>query len=148
MIGNNIKYIFISVGLIIIGLFVSITILLFAFQSKLIYFPYREIIMTPEQVGLSYRTVFFKSIDGIKLTGWFIPAEKSKGVILFCHGNGGNISHRIDSIQIFNSLGFSVFIFDYQGYGLSEGKPSEQGTYLDASAAWEYLIQKEKSLRV
>ncbi len=65
-------------------------------------------------------------------------------MILFCHGNGGNISHRLDSIQLFHRLGLSTFIFDYRGYGLSEGSPAEKGTYLDAEAAWNYLIRQRK----
>lgn len=68
--------------------------------------------------------------------------EKPRGVVLFCHGNAGNISHRLDSIRIFHHLRLSTFIFDYRGYGTSEGKPSEKGTYLDAEAAWHYLIEK------
>jgi hypothetical protein len=59
--------------------------------------------------------------------------------LLFFHGNAGNISHRLDSIRIFADLGLDVFIFDYRGYGLSEGSPSEPGTYRDATAAWRWL---------
>ena len=60
-------------------------------------------------------------------------------VVLFCHGNAGNISHRLESIALFHRLGLSVLIFDYRGYGDSEGKPDEQGTYRDARAAWRHL---------
>jgi len=62
--------------------------------------------------------------------------------VLFCHGNGGNISHRLDTIWTWNKLGMNVLIFDYRGYGKSEGKPSEEGTYLDAEAAWKHLVEK------
>jgi fermentation-respiration switch protein FrsA (DUF1100 family) len=61
-------------------------------------------------------------------------------VVLFCHGNAGNISHRLDSIRLFHELGLSVLIFDYRGYGQSSGKPTEKGTYRDADAAWHYLV--------
>ena len=142
IVGQRIWYAFWSVGLIIIGVFIGLIILLIIFQSRFIYFPGREIIITPDEIGLSYENVYFESIDGVRLSAWFIPAKKSRGVILFCHGNAGNISHRLDSIQIFHNLGFNVFIFDYRGYGLSEGKPTEQGTYFDAEAAWQYLIEK------
>ncbi len=80
----------------------------------------------------------------MKLSGWFVPAERSRGVILFCHGNAGNISHRLESVQVFHRLGLSTFVFDYRGYGQSEGKPTEQGTYLDAEAAWRHLVQKQQ----
>lgn len=65
-------------------------------------------------------------------------------MLLFIHGNAGNISHRLESIQIFHQLGLDVFIFDYRGYGHSEGKPTEQGTYKDAEAAWRYLIEERQ----
>jgi fermentation-respiration switch protein FrsA (DUF1100 family) len=64
-------------------------------------------------------------------------------VILFCHGNAGNISHRLESIEMFNRLRLSTFIFDYRGYGKSNGTPSEKGSYLDAMGAWNYLIEHE-----
>ncbi|NIP18225.1 MAG: alpha/beta fold hydrolase, partial [Xanthomonadales bacterium] len=70
------------------------------------------------------------------------PAERSRGVLLFLHGNAGNISHRLDSIAIFRDLGLDVLIIDYRGYGRSEGRPSEQGTYLDARAAWDHLVDE------
>ncbi len=140
---HKIWNIFWHLCLVIVSIYIIIIILFTLFQSRFIYFPHREIIMTPDQAGLSYNAVQFISSDGIKLSGWFIPAENSQGVVLFCHGNAGNISHRMDSIRIFNNLRLSIFIFDYRGYGLSKGKPSEQGTYLDAEAAWYFLIRKQ-----
>ena len=130
--------------LIPLGLYVTLVTLLWAFQSRLIYFPVRRMSASPADIGLSYETVEFEADDGVSLLGWFVPAEIPSGVILFCHGNAGNISHRLDSIQVFHRLGFSTFIFDYRGYGQSEGKPSEQGTYLDAAGAWRYLVEQRK----
>jgi fermentation-respiration switch protein FrsA (DUF1100 family) len=75
------------------------------------------------------------------INAWYVPAKNENGVVLFCHGNAGNISDRLDSIKIFHDLGQSVLIFDYRGYGKSGGKISEKGTYLDAEAAWDYLVQ-------
>ena len=72
-----------------------------------------------------------------------MPAENPKATVLFCHGNAGNVSHRLATLAVFNRLGFSTLIFDYRGYGTSEGKPTEEGTYLDAEAAWEHLTGKE-----
>ena len=68
-----------------------------------------------------------------------MPAIRA-GQSLFLHGNAGNISHRLDSVAIFHELGFNTFIIDYRGYGQSEGKPGEQGTYRDADAAWQHLV--------
>jgi len=75
------------------------------------------------------------------LTG---PAEDSQLTVLFCHGNGGNMFHRLDSINIFCNLGLNCFIFDYRGYGNSEGKPGEEGTYLDVMAAYKWLTEEKK----
>jgi fermentation-respiration switch protein FrsA (DUF1100 family) len=105
----------------------------------------QEVPYTPDELGLDFEDVVFKTSDGLKLTGWYIPVENSELTVLFCHGNGGNIMHRLDSINIFYNLGVSCFIFDYRGYGKSEGKPSEEGTYLDAKAAYKWLT-KEKEI--
>jgi len=114
---------------------------LFIFQSRYVYYPERVLLADPGSIGLDFETVRFETADGVKLSGWFIPSDSAKGVILFCHGNAGNLSHRLESIQIFHRLGLDVFIFDYRGYGESEGKPTEHGTYEDAKAAWRYLIE-------
>jgi fermentation-respiration switch protein FrsA (DUF1100 family) len=130
--------------IIIAGVYVAITAFLYIFQSSFVYFPERSLMGDPSRIGLEYEPVYFETPDKIKLSGWFIPNESDRGVILFCHGNAGNISHRLDSIEIFHRLGLEVFIFDYRGYGLSEGNPSEQGTYRDAKAAWHYLIEQRQ----
>jgi len=112
-------------------LYLSFSATLFFTQSRMVYYPERHIVATPSAIQLPYRDVAFNAEDGTKLTGWFIPAATPKGVILFCHGNAGNISHRLDTIDLFHRLGYSTFIFDYRGYGESEGSPSEKGTYQD-----------------
>jgi len=132
------------VVLIPVGLYIGLVTLLFLFQSRFLYFPTRPITMTPAVIGLSYEDVRFQAADGVVLSGWFVPAERPKGVVLFCHGNAGNMSHRLESIRVFHRLGLSTLIFDYRGYGQSEGKPTEQGTYLDAEAAWRYLVQRRE----
>ncbi len=119
---------------------------LFVFQSHYVYYPESTMVVDPSDIGLDFEDASFRTEDGIKLFGWFIPVQKSRGVVLFCHGNAGNISHRLESIQIFHQLGLDVFIFDYRGYGQSEGKPSEQGTYQDAEAAWWYLTEERQVL--
>lgn len=97
--------------------------------------------MTPEDIGLAYEEVKLSTEDGTVLHGWFVPAGRARQALLFCHGNAGNISHRLESIALFHRLGLTVLIFDYRGYGRSEGKSTEHGTYLDVAAAWRYLTQ-------
>ena len=117
----------------------TFTLVMFALQSHLLYYPNtpsRAITATPDQAGLAYESVEFTAADGVRLDGWFVPADRARGVLLFFHGNAGNISHRLESLRIFHDLGLSTLIFDYRGYGRSAGKASEQGTYADAEAAW------------
>ena len=120
-------------------------VLLYFYQGRLLFLPNipsRAVEQSPSAVGLSYEPVKLVTSDNIKLDGWFIPAPENRGVLLFFHGNAGNISHRVDSLLLFNRLGFSTLIFDYRGYGRSQGRPSEAGTYIDAEAAWQYLTGK------
>jgi len=127
---------------IVIGIYVVFAAFLFIFQSHYVYYPERVLLADPGSIGLDFENIHFETTDGVRLSGWFVPSENASGVILFCHGNAGNISHRLESIQIFHRLGLDVFIFDYRGYGHSEGKPTEDGTYKDVVAAWQYLIEE------
>ena len=118
--------------------------LLYIMQPAFLYGPVREISNTPDELGMDFEDVFFETEDGLRLNSWYVPAENAKFTVLFCHGNGGNIMHRLDSINIFYNLGLNCFIFDYRGYGSSEGKTSEEGTYLDAMAAYKWLTDEKK----
>lgn len=124
--------------------YLAVTLVVFVFQSSLMYFPRRELVATPGAVGLQFESVFFTTSDGIVVHGWFVPHPDDVGTILFCHGNGGNISHRLESLFQFHRMGLSVFIFDYRGYGQSTGTPDEHGTYADVNAAWHYLATTRK----
>jgi fermentation-respiration switch protein FrsA (DUF1100 family) len=110
----------------------------------MVFHPFREIVWTPDQAGYDYENVFFTASDGVKINGWYINCENSRGTVLFFHGNAGNISHRSDSIRVFNSLGMAVFIVSYRGYGVSDGSPSIKGVDRDALAAWDWLITEKK----
>lgn len=109
-----------------------------------IYFPMREITANPQSIGLPYEEVYFETSDNKKLNGWFIANDKSKSTLIFCHGNAGNISHRLEKLSILYNLGLNVLIFDYRGYGKSQGTPSESGLYEDAKAAYDYLIVERR----
>jgi len=125
-------------------LYAGITALVYFRQSSLIYYPNiagRNLDASPQQIGLAFEDVELLTADKVSLHGWFIPSDNPRGTLLFFHGNAGNISHRLDSIAIFNRMNLDVFIFDYRGYGQSQGRISETGTYLDAEAAWFYLVE-------
>jgi fermentation-respiration switch protein FrsA (DUF1100 family) len=107
-----------------------------------IFFPERTLHTAPEAAGLTYEEVRFPAADGVRLYGWLLPGKTGQPLLLFAHGNAGNISHRIDNLAHFQSLGLTVFIFDYRGYGLSEGQISEQGSYKDIRGALVWLQQR------
>jgi fermentation-respiration switch protein FrsA (DUF1100 family) len=133
----------VSILTIAASIYVVLALLLYLFQGKMVFLsnlPGRALVASPADVGLDYEDVALTSSDNERLHGWYVPAADSRGVLLFFHGNAGNISHRLDSIKIFHELGLEVLIIDYRGYGQSTGKTTEQGTYLDAQAAWDYLV--------
>lgn len=127
--------------LVITGAIFIPAALLYLFQERLIYFPERTLIATPEDLGLAFDDLHLRTEDGLDIHGWYIPGLDPERPLLFLHGNAGNISHRLETIEIFHELGLSVLIIDYRGYGLSEGRPGEAGSYRDAEAAWNYLVE-------
>ncbi len=110
-------------------------------QGYLVYFPKRGLEGTPGDRRLAYEDVTLVTTDGVSLHGWFIPRGDNNAVLLYFHGNAGNISHRLLRIGLFHQMGLQVFVIDYRGYGRSGGRPSEEGTYRDAEAAWRYLTE-------
>jgi fermentation-respiration switch protein FrsA (DUF1100 family) len=129
---------------VLISVLVAYTALLaivYLFQPRLVYFPEvgREVAATPQAYGLRFEDVTITTEDGERLAGWWVPAENALGSVLFFHGNAGNISHRLEYLEMFHRLRYSTLIVDYRGYGQSTGSPSETGTYRDARAAWDYL---------
>ncbi|MDR1581490.1 MAG: alpha/beta hydrolase [Synergistaceae bacterium] len=122
-----------------------LVVLVFSIRPLLpwiVFRPTREHVRTPEAYGLEFEDVTLVTSDGVKLSGWYVPAPEARGTLLFFHGNAGNISHRLDSIEIFHYLGLSVFIVDYRGYGKSEGRRSIPGVTEDALSAWRYLTEE------
>ncbi len=118
-----------------------LNVLMYFQQPQIIFYPMSELYQTPANWGLEYEDVTLNTVDDVQLHGWYIPKRASERVLLFFHGNAGNISHRRESIETFHRLGLNVFIIDYRGYGQSKGKPNEQGLYQDATAAWRYLTE-------
>jgi len=123
--------------------YAAVVVLVFLFQSRLVYFPHigGEVAVTPQAYGMPFEAVTITTEDREQLAAWWVPATQSRGAVLIFHGNAGNISHRVDYLQMFHKLGYSSLIIDYRGYGKSTGSPSEQGTYRDAEAAWRWLVE-------
>ncbi|MBU1086039.1 MAG: alpha/beta hydrolase [Candidatus Omnitrophica bacterium] len=127
------------------AMLIFITAILFLFfyarylENKSLYYPVLQMENTPAAIGLEYQDLFFNTQDQVRLNAWFIKAKNSKATLIFAHGNGGNISHRLEKIAFLNQLGLNIFMFDYRGYGKSQGVPSERGLYLDIRAAYEFI---------
>ncbi len=110
-------------------------------EKGIVFFPDQVLVGTPADYGLAYEDVWFKSADGVRLHGWWVPREGAP-VLVWFHGNAGNISHRLENIQLLRQLAeVQVFIFDYREYGRSQGRISREGTYRDAAAAYRYVAE-------
>lgn len=112
-------------------------------ENFFVFFPQSSFDEAPERLGLECKDVYFLTDDGKRLHGWFFPLKGPSPVILFSHGNAGNISHRLFNVKHLLDKGLRVFIYDYRGYGRSEGRPSEEGIYRDGLAAYDHLVEKE-----
>lgn len=112
-------------------------------ENFFVFFPETSFDLTPGDLHLNFKDVYFSTEDGKTLHGWFFPSDEDSPVLLFCHGNAGNISHRLDNVRLLLEKKLQVFIFDYRGYGKSSGRPSEKGIYRDGLAAYDYLVQEE-----
>lgn len=118
-------------------------------QDSMVYLPPRQLGFSPADLGLEYETAWLPTQDGLRIYGWYVPGPAEKPmpddvgtVLLYFHGNAENVSNLGYSLARWNAVGFETLVIDYRGYGESEGQPSEEGTYLDALAAWEYLMQR------
>ncbi len=129
-------------GAVALLAYLLVVLLAWAMENSLIYFPakYPEGVWNPP--GLEFEDAWFTASDGTRLHGWYVPSANPRAVILFAHGNAGNLSHRYELLQELSKLGISTMIFDYRGYGRSEGSPSEAGILDDARAARHWLAQR------
>jgi len=113
-------------------------------EQKFIFFPTKEILEIPSDYGLEYKEFFFPSQDGVRICAWLIELGAYTPLLLFFHGNGGNIGDRSENLALLARRGISSFIIDYQGYGKSEGKPGELACYQDARASYSFLREELK----
>lgn len=124
---------------IVVASYAAVCLLVCVFQSRLIYYPSAAYVGTPADVGLPYDELRLTASDGVSIAAWLLPHDTPRARIIFCHGNAGNISHRLFTLRALHDMGLEVLIFDYRGFGKSDGSPNERGTYLDAEAAWNHV---------
>ena len=128
---------------IVTAVYIGMGLLLFFMQSRMLYQPSRDHNYNPTNIGLHYEAVTLTTPDGQMLSAWYVPAENGVRTVLFCHGNAGNISHRLNTLKMFHELGLSCLIVDYRGYGQSTGKPTEKGTLIDILAGFLWLVEEK-----
>ncbi|MDH3815003.1 MAG: alpha/beta hydrolase [Acidobacteriota bacterium] len=136
---------------IALAIFATMILLMALFERSLIFFPTRypdgmwDTEAAARGTGCVIEDHFFAARDGTRLHGWWCRQLDSKPddpVLLFFHGNAGNLSHRVDLlVELATRTPASVFVVGYRGYGRSEGRPKEEGLYLDARAAWNHLTE-------
>jgi fermentation-respiration switch protein FrsA (DUF1100 family) len=121
----------------------AVCIMLRWFEHKQIYYPQRKMDAAPRQLGRPFEDVFIPVGNGERANAWYFPGPGSSSqVVIVCHGNAGNISHRLDLGAMLLEAGARVLLLDYRGYGQSDGKPGEENTYRDAQAAYHWLLAK------
>jgi uncharacterized protein len=115
-----------------------------ALERLFVYYPSRQLSADPGNVGLDFQDIAVVAEDNVKLHGWFVRSEGASRTIMIFHGNGGNIGDRVSWVRLLHDLGVHVFIFDYRGYGKSEGKPFEEGLYRDARAVYNWWVRERR----
>ncbi len=130
----------IEIALLITAIYILALIILYLFQGRMIFNAKTGMSKTPASRHLSYEQHMITCTDDVRLCAWFFPSEESPNCLLFFHGNSDCLSDLVDALADLRGLGINVLAIDYRGYGLSNGKPSEDGLYLDAEACWAWLI--------
>lgn len=125
------------VVMVLVGLFLAVRYL----EHTMVFHPGVGINLTPDSEGLAFDDLYLKTSDGLLINAWFVKASNKAATVLYVHSNDGDMDDggRLEKIKFFHDLGINVLIFDYRGFGRSQGHPTEQGVYLDAQAAYDYL---------
>jgi pimeloyl-ACP methyl ester carboxylesterase len=117
------------------------TAMLTQFQRRFLYFPMRDFVASPADYGFEHEEVDLRAEDDVAIHAWWLPAGGATRTVLFLHGNAGNVSYWVEVALVFRKIGWNTLILDYRGYGRSSGLPTEEGTYLDARAAYLHLVK-------
>lgn len=136
---------FIWIPIVIIAVYLALMLYIYINQDKMVFYPTDDFTVTPENYDLPYENIYLEieeNSESINLHGWYFPSTDSANTkaVLFCHGNAGNISHRLETAKYLHDLGVATFMFDYRGYGYSTGDPSETGVYQDAQLCFNWLV--------
>jgi len=133
----------------IFAVYAAVCLYIYMAQDRMFYFPTKDFAVNPDDYNLEFQDIFINVGQDETIHAWYFPYSQnpdSAKTVLFCHGNGGNISHRIETVIFLLQRGVNVMLFDYRGYGRSSGSPTESNTYDDVKAAYDWLIS-EKSVK-
>ena len=122
--------------------YLGVVVIMMFLERSLIFVPSRYPVGNWHPAALTFEDADFRAANGVRLHGWFVPCDQPRAVILFSHGNGGNLTNRADVLRALHRLGAAVLIYDYRGYGRSEGSPDEAGILRDARAARAWLAKR------
>ena len=144
---------------VVLLVYICISLYFFFKQKSMIFFPYSDWEQTPSDIDIYWEEFKIKTPDNELISAWFIPCSSdtnspnslnneansdiATSCIIFSHGNGGNISHRLETIKLIHNLGYNLLIYDYRGYGKSTGEIKTAGTYTDVITVYDFLT-KEK----
>ena len=130
----------------IVAVYAAVCAYIYISQDRMFYFPTKDFAVNPADYDLKFQDVFINVGQDETIHGWYFPQAqnpKSARTVLFCHGNGGNISHRFETVIFLLQRGVNVMMFDYRGYGRSSGRPTETNTYDDVRAVYDWLISEK-----
>lgn len=134
------------IPLSLVSIYLVLSLYIYFSQDKMVFYPTYDFTILPDQLRLPYEDIQIEITEDVIIHGWYFPSKDSNNskAVLFCHGNAGNISHRLETARYLHDLGVATFMFDYRGYGNSTGEPSEDGVYQDAETCFDWLVQTKK----
>jgi hypothetical protein len=122
--------------------YAALLIMMMWFENTLLLHPSKYPAGVWNPAGLTLEDAWFTGEDGTKLHGWYVEHDEPRAVVLFAHGNAGNVTHRAERLRNLHRHGMSVLVFDYRGFGRSEGAADARNILTDARAARAWLAQR------
>ncbi len=133
------------VACVVLVAYLIILLAMMWLEESLIFVPFSSPDDNWHPSDLQVEDAWFDTADGVRIHGWYVAHERPRTVVLFAHGNAGNVTHRADTLRaLVQRVGVSVLAFDYRGYGRSAGKPTGQGILADARAARTWLARAKR----
>ncbi len=133
----------------IFAVYAAVCVYIYMAQDRMFYFPTKSFAVNPDDYDLEFQDVFINVGQSDSIHAWYFPQPQNSDsvkTVLFCHGNGGNISYRVQTAIFLLQRGVNVMLFDYRGYGRSSGRPTETNTYGDVKAAYDWLISEKSAI--